>query len=684
MSLASKYASVAVCLSCLQVQASYLDDIGYTDLLAREPSLTGTGVTVAQVENKENDGDWHTDPLNAGLELSDFTFFDLATPYPTGTSYNDSLSSSHANFVGSMYFSIATGVEAVEAFYSDYYYSASGTNDSIVRASTRTQTNASIVNQSFVFGTVASFVDEDYDDYAALYNVLFCNGLNTNVTPGTVPSPATQYNGITVNVIDRAVSPLADGRSKPDLVAPAQGVLADFSSFTTPVVSACAAILVQAAQREDGGNGTATAAGKLQTLKALLLNGATKTSVWTNSSSQPLDATNGAGVVNINRSHRQLAGQHTATQSLTPESGSNTTPPAGISSRVNSNLGWSFASIVTSQSGNFFNRKYYDGIHNYHFNVSAASVYTLHATLVWNRQFGQSSINNLELRLYNYSSGTLVDQSISAVDNVEHIYIPNLPAGDYVLQVHSYQTGSVASSEDYALAFHFEPHLPIAPSNLSAAPTSSTEIELNWTDNANDESSYSLRRKISGQNSFSDIATLPADTTSYLDSSLTQDTSYDYELYATSIAGNSEVIAASASTYSVLEEWRLDNFGSISNSGNGADDADPEADGIINLVEFALGGDPWSTDRTILPRVQITEVDSSDYLELKYIRPDSDNGLTYSVNTTENLNSWPTDGIGVNSPTIVDNGDGTETWTYRRTSSINNTDAAFMRLDISN
>lgn len=74
MSLASKYASVAVCLSCLQVQASYLDDIGYTDLLAREPSLTGTGVTVAQVENKENDGDWHTDPLNAGLELSDFTF----------------------------------------------------------------------------------------------------------------------------------------------------------------------------------------------------------------------------------------------------------------------------------------------------------------------------------------------------------------------------------------------------------------------------------------------------------------------------------------------------------------------------------------------------------------------------------------------------------------------------------
>jgi len=43
---------------------------------------------------------------------------------------------------------------------------------------------------------------------------------------------------------------------------------------------------------------------------------------------------------------------------------------------------------------------------------------------------------------------------------------------------------------------------------------------------------------------------------------------------------------------SPLESWRQDNFGSISDSGDGADEADPDQDGVTNINEYTEGTDP--------------------------------------------------------------------------------------------
>lgn len=43
---------------------------------------------------------------------------------------------------------------------------------------------------------------------------------------------------------------------------------------------------------------------------------------------------------------------------------------------------------------------------------------------------------------------------------------------------------------------------------------------------------------------------------------------------------------------STIEAWRLANFGSAANSGAGANTADSDLDGILNLLEFAFGTDP--------------------------------------------------------------------------------------------
>jgi len=43
---------------------------------------------------------------------------------------------------------------------------------------------------------------------------------------------------------------------------------------------------------------------------------------------------------------------------------------------------------------------------------------------------------------------------------------------------------------------------------------------------------------------------------------------------------------------SPLETWRLDNFGTISDSG---DAADPDQDGVTNIIEYTAGTDPNSS-----------------------------------------------------------------------------------------
>jgi hypothetical protein len=62
-----------------------------------------------------------------------------------------------------------------------------------------------------------------------------------------------------------------------------------------------------------------------------------------------------------------------------------------------------------------------------------------------------------------------------------------------------------------------------------------------------------------------------------------------------------------APLHSPLESWRLHHFGSIENSGAAANTSDPDRDGLANLAEYALGGNPTTaadaTRPTLVPDV---------------------------------------------------------------------------------
>lgn len=55
-----------------------------------------------------------------------------------------------------------------------------------------------------------------------------------------------------------------------------------------------------------------------------------------------------------------------------------------------------------------------------------------------------------------------------------------------------------------------------------------------------------------------------------------------------------------------LATWRQQHFGTTANTGDAANDADPDKDGLVNLLEYAFGQNPKQTASRTLPPVQVT------------------------------------------------------------------------------
>lgn len=93
---------------------------------------------------------------------------------------------------------------------------------------------------------------------------------------------------------------------------------------------------------------------------------------------------------------------------------------------------------------------------------------------------------------------------------------------------------------------------------------------------------------------------------------------------------------APGSALSALESWREANFGSSANTGDGADAADFDRDGVANLIEYATGSNPLVAGS---PAYSATQV--GDFLSLTYTRI-ADTSLTYTVEGSDDLVTWAT------------------------------------------
>ncbi len=95
--------------------------------------------------------------------------------------------------------------------------------------------------------------------------------------------------------------------------------------------------------------------------------------------------------------------------------------------------------------------------------------------------------------------------------------------------------------------------------------------------------------------------------------------------------------AVSGLALSPIESWRLTHFNTIGNAGSGADLADPDGDGLLNLAEYGFTLDP------IVPTTSAGatgRVNGSGYLEIQFARNTGRTDLTYTVEASSNLGSW--------------------------------------------
>ena len=405
------------------VGAPTADISGVLQLRAFDPTLLGSGVAMAMADS-------FVDPEVSGQSASKMYYvtsgsvFQTAPPYfgaHAGSVSRYAIGTGGGGNIGADQNGMAPDIGAFYSLETGNFVSYNIFGDKPLPGGIR------IVNQSFGYDGWPTNYDRIWDNFAAKYNTLFVSSAG-NGPPVVTSLPAAAYNGLAVGAsatTSHGFTP--DGRVYPYISYPG-----GTTSGAAGAVSGAAAVLMQAAAREDGGAGTAVAATDSRTLKALLMNGATRDANWSNSATVPLDTEFGAGIMNIFNAYTQLKGGKLAPGEMT------------------SLAGWDLRSL-SSQGA--------DASNSYRFSLESDALFpsiTLASTIVWNRQYGQADINHLTLELYNADTGLLVPggASLSAVDNVQMLYLPTIGAGNYELRVKKlFSQGQVSAEETYAMAF---------------------------------------------------------------------------------------------------------------------------------------------------------------------------------------------------------------------------------------
>jgi hypothetical protein len=136
----------------------------------------------------------------------------------------------------------------------------------------------------------------------------------------------------------------------------------------------------------------------------------------------------------------------------------------------------------------------------------------------------------------------------------------------------------------------------------------------------------------------------------------------------------------------VFEDWVVFAFAGQTNSAIVGSGADPDGDRVDNLGEFALGLNPsigdavaFSPTQPGLPKGAIVDFSGTNHFALLVKRPIGRLGVSYAAEVSGNLAAWTSAG---QTGAPVNNGDGTETVTYRDAVPIANAPERFMRLRI--
>ena len=152
---------------------------------------------------------------------------------------------------------------------------------------------------------------------------------------------------------------------------------------------------------------------------------------------------------------------------------------------------------------------------------------------------------------------------------------------------------------------------------------------------------------------------------------LSAGTTYHYTLVATNTAGSAQGTDQTFTTWTALQGWRQQWFGTTNNSGISADTNAPGGDGLPNLLKYALGLNPLQSSTNPSSFGVI-----NGYLSLTVVRSNVASGITYVMESSGSLtNGWGSSSVVIdsNTPTVLKGHD---------TFPVSGTNRRFIRLKI--
>lgn len=216
-------------------------------------------------------------------------------------------------------------------------------------------------------------------------------------------------------------------------------------------------------------------------------------------------------------------------------------------------------------------------------------------------------------------------------------YIRSLAHGNHI---------SVAVGNDSCIYRKTTTTTPPPPTGFTAVKTGDRYITLSWQNETSQPAGFMLQYRLSGSAtwlSFGNI--LPASPNSITVTGLLPSSTYEFRILSVEPGATSVYQSFPTPlpvTIKPIQEWRRLHFGSVANTGNGADMADPDADGIPNLMEYALSTNPLSAN------TQDIAISSAPYPSMAGYKTHSMafwcNGLNtdinYQIETSRDLVTW--------------------------------------------
>jgi hypothetical protein len=178
--------------------------------------------------------------------------------------------------------------------------------------------------------------------------------------------------------------------------------------------------------------------------------------------------------------------------------------------------------------------------HRWNFNVSAGATVTVYAN-IWSGGSTDGDTFGLEYSLNNGGSfSSLFNVSSTASSNMQFATIPGIPSGSIIIRVvdtdqtRGHREKNTVSVDHLYIQVGNPSNDPPdgAPANLNANAVSSSQIDLTWTNGSSNESGFKVERSADGSTGWTEIADLPASSTSHSDTGLAAETTYYYRVSA--------------------------------------------------------------------------------------------------------------------------------------------------------